>query len=271
MGHGYFRSNRQVLEDISRIMAGGGRYSIFPSKEHIQCPTTCSKLVEGGCRQVHLLKKFHLQHVQFVQHWVPKKSLDADDNQSGSENGSFHDGSSSHGSWDSGSGSGAGVKEELLSGNIGGACTGSSSGGSAGIRIATTSSDMAAGNAAGSVGVAGASDDETAASPRSTSTAESETSLPPMLPVREVVIAKTFALEGVDDGDGDTTNSTMLMAAVKAAREAVAAADDYEDDNEAECESREVCSWQGVYVGRGVYVNCRFGLDGKNDPALTMK
>jgi len=99
MGHGYFRSNRQVLEDISNAMAGRERYTIVPGDEHSACPKTCRPLVEAAdsCKPLHRLKPFHLTHVQLVR-LVPRQVLygdsgagdDSDGHSSGTGSSSGH-------------------------------------------------------------------------------------------------------------------------------------------------------------------------------------
>lgn len=75
MGHGYFRSNRQVLEDISAVMAGRDhRDTVAESDEHNRCPENCSRLVAaGGCKPLQRLGK--RQFGQVVKRLLPTQVL----------------------------------------------------------------------------------------------------------------------------------------------------------------------------------------------------
>jgi hypothetical protein len=53
-GHGYFRSNREVLRDISDLMAGRQRPGIAPTQEHELC-AACTEHVEAGSRALQSL------------------------------------------------------------------------------------------------------------------------------------------------------------------------------------------------------------------------
>jgi len=100
MGHGYFRSNRQVLEDISNAMAGRIRYTVVPGDEHSACPKTCRPLVEAAdsCKPLHRLNTSHLKHVQLVR-LVPRQVLYPDSGSGDDDDGHSSGSSSGHQSY----------------------------------------------------------------------------------------------------------------------------------------------------------------------------